>query len=69
MKVILKQMEKCLILGKPDTITNIIEHPAFVCRLMIRQRIHARIRYKFVNLIVLGANDSKKGFTDKLSKA
>ena len=25
MKVILKQMEKCLILGKPDTITNTIE--------------------------------------------
>jgi hypothetical protein len=36
---------------------------------MIRQRIHARIRNKSVNFIILGSDDSKKGFADMLAEA
>jgi hypothetical protein len=36
---------------------------------MIHQRIHARIRHKSVNLIVLGSDNPEECFADKLSEA
>jgi len=36
---------------------------------MISQRIHARIRNKSVNFIILGSDDSKKGFANMLAEA
>jgi len=47
----------------------IIEHPAFICRLVVEQCVCTRIRNKRIDFVILRSDDAEKGFTDKLSEA